>query len=139
MKTNLKNIQEINYILDQYVTLVNSLNNRRNINFPEISEDLTAIFLYGHITNITKASNGDLTCDEGRIEVKAFSSTGPSSFGPVELWDILVFLDATKWKEKYFKCYMLKLKNNSEIWQKIKVNATHLYYYMLHQMYLIYV
>jgi len=127
MSYQLKTLEEILYTLDQYITLVNNIDNRRNINFPEISEDIVAILIKNIYSNVKKASIGDLICDKGKIEIKAFSSSGPSSFGPTESWDILIFLDCIRWKEKYFKCNIINLANTDVNWQSLKMNQSETY------------
>ena len=70
--------------------------------------------------------NGDIDVDlinfTYKIEVKGFSSDGPSSFGPKEKWDYLYFLDATNIIENKFIVYEINLSSNSETWKNIKIN-----------------
>jgi hypothetical protein len=70
---------------------------------------------------------GDLQCRGLSIEVKAFSSTGPTTFGPTEKWDRIYFLDATQFNDSVFKVYECKLKNTSHIWQQLRVNKGETY------------
>jgi len=70
---------------------------------------------------------GDLQCGDMSIEVKAFSSTGPTTFGPTEKWDRIYFLDATQFNDSVFKVYECKLKNTNHIWQQLKVNKGETY------------
>ena len=57
-----------------------------------------------------------------RIEVKCFTSTGPSSFGPKECWDVLYFLDGCDYRNKQFKLYRVDCSNDSETFQQLRVN-----------------
>jgi len=99
---------------------------RRNLNFPEtISENLAKYILeINGYNNITFANSGDLLFNDITIEVKCFSSSGPTSFGPTEKWNWILFIDATRYNEYYFKCYLLKLSNDSEEFKNLKINRT---------------
>ena len=107
----------------------------RRLNFPsEISENIVkfAIFKkYGLMPNWDDTNKGDLILnilsDSIKIEVKAFSSLGPISFGPNEEWDWIYFVDAVNYTTKKFKIYELKLKNNSKEWLNIKINNKETY------------
>ena len=67
--------------------------------------------------------SGDLQLEKKRIEVKGFMSDGPSSFGPSEYWDYICFVDAKRFREKYFKVYLIKLKNDSKEWRNIMLTS----------------
>jgi hypothetical protein len=97
----------------------------RQPNFPETISEYIAKNLYSSKYNkcVKFGSSGDLVCDGKKIEVKAFTSDGPSSFGPDEKWDELIFVDAKDFKDMNFKIYKISLANNSEKWKNIKVNA----------------
>jgi len=105
----------------------NRLKNRqiRNPNFPsEVSENLVKFVLF-HKSKMMPSwdvKGVDLQCGDIRIEVKAFSSDGPTSFGPHKKWDRIYFLDATRFHESFFKVYECKLKNTSQTWQELKMN-----------------
>jgi hypothetical protein len=71
--------------------------------------------------------SGDLQCLGIMIEVKAFSSMGPTTFDPNKKWDLIYFVDATLFNEYRFKVYECKLKNTSEAWQQLKVNKDQTY------------
>jgi hypothetical protein len=75
----------------------------RNLNYPEhISETFCAYVLkYKYdLDDISRECKGDLTSKMYPvIEIKTFSSCGPSSFGPFNEWDLLVFLDARNYRE----------------------------------------
>lgn len=102
---------------------------QRNPNFPEdISENIVKMLIkkYENRNCIWDTVKGDLFCksDNKLIEVKCFSSLGPSSFGPTESWDELYFLDAIKYKENYFSCHKIKIPSDSNIWNEVLVNKT---------------
>lgn len=57
------------------------------------------------------------------IEVKAFASVGPSSFGPTTYWDMLYFVDCTLLvSEGRIRIYECRLSSLSEEWQSLKMN-----------------
>lgn len=95
----------------------------RHENFPShISENIVkfAFLKKFNIIPTWYCKPGDLELLGKKIEVKGFSSSGPSSFGPTENWDILCFVDCTKFLEKRFKIYIIKLSNKNIIWKNIK-------------------
>lgn len=96
-------------------------------NFPsEVSENIVKLILekeYSIIVN-WKSQTGDLhDLMKLKFEVKCFSSTGPTSFGPTEKWSKLYFLDATNAIELKFKCYEIDL-SNEVFGSLIKVNKS---------------
>ena len=103
----------------------------RRINFPsEISENICKIIGIKYFNKEIRWNTkcGDLiTSDNEKIEVKAFSSNGPISFGPKENWDHLIILDALDYINGNFKCYYINLSNTNEIWKNIKVSKTQTY------------
>jgi len=100
----------------------------RNTNIPsDVTENIAKLA-------IRKAKNicprwdrkpGDLRFKNRQIEVKCFASTGPSSFGPKEKWDILCFVDAMDYQKFKFKVYLITL-NNIEF-GRIKFSNTETY------------
>jgi hypothetical protein len=99
----------------------------RNDNFPsEISENIVkyAMFKKYNIMPSWDTKCGDLMILNYKIEVKAFSSIGPSSFGPTEYWDCIYFLDAIDYVKYHFIVYEIKLASISDIWSNIKVNKS---------------
>lgn len=57
---------------------------------------------------------GDLMRPDGtKIEVKAFSSNAPTSFGPTENWDLIYFVDCTQYMSKKFRVYKCNLSSSS--------------------------
>ena len=114
----------------QYISELNRMLKRRKIRFsnfpPELSENMIKFIFfqkYG-IMPSWDTDTGDLQCRNLILEVKAFSSTGPTTFGPNEKWDRIYFLDATRFMESIFKVYECKLKNTSSLWQQLEVNKT---------------
>lgn len=128
-------LEMVNDMLNMYIYKINfneSINEKlskkkiRNENFPsEISENITK-FILSKIYNCMPnwdTDYGDLEMDNKKLEVKCFSSNGPSSFGPTEKWDYIYFLDATKFKNKYFELYEIKLSNNSKDWRNLIISG----------------
>ena len=100
-------------------------------NYPEdISENLVK-HLIANIEGISCSRQkkvGDLLTNENkRIEVKCYTSTGPSSFGPNEQWDVIYFLDAQNFINGEYKLYKVNLKNTDEKFRKIPMNKTETY------------
>lgn len=95
-------------------------------NFPEdISENLVRFFIEIKEGNKCKWNTkvGDLIINEKlKCEVKCFLSTGPTSFGPKEKWDILYFLDATDFLKNQFKIYKIELSSENKKILNLKVN-----------------
>jgi hypothetical protein len=98
-------------------------NGFRRPNFPEgLSETLAGSVLSKYYSKqISKAPTGDLICKETKrkYEIKCFSSTGPTSFGPEEAWDSLVFVDFTKYKKGDFIVYEFPFKNTDKEIQEL--------------------
>ena len=102
-------------------------------NMPEyISENIAKFLIRNKLNDKTcvwsKGSNnkrsGDLYSDKEKIqEVKAFTSTGPISFGPTEKWNVLYFLDMRKWLDDMIILYQVNLSNDSTEWRNIKINS----------------
>jgi hypothetical protein len=66
---------------------------------------------------------GDLFSKKyGKIEIKCFSSIGPSSFGPKCTWDKICFVDATEWLDNKYIIYRVNLSNSTDEWQNVKMN-----------------
>jgi hypothetical protein len=94
-------------------------------NFPsEISENIVKFIILKtkNICPTWYTKSGDLCLLDKKIEVKGFRSSGPTSFGPTEKWDILYFIDCTNYINKKFKIYEIMLSNKDKRWKNIKVN-----------------
>jgi len=97
----------------------------RSPNFPEVlSENMVKFFINNYERRkCYKSSVGDLIDENNkRIEVKCFSSSGPSSFGPKEKWDELWFVDATQISNEHCKLYKCSLPYNSTQISSLMVN-----------------
>lgn len=97
--------------------------------FPDhISENMVMRIIQQTDNSCTRSCSGDLySSQQGKIEVKCFTSVGPSSFGPKCEWDVIYFLDAMEWTKNHFVLYKINLKNSSEEWKKIKINKAESY------------
>lgn len=99
-------IKNYNQTIELYSTVNKKLKKKiRMPNLPEvISENIAkyAIRRKYHILGTWNCSS-DLKVLNKNIQVKGFTSSGPSSFGPDTKWDFLCFVDATKIKNKEFK------------------------------------
>ncbi len=135
------NLKVLNTYLDKFIDFnksISELNTNlnykkiRNINFPsEISENIVKYCIFNKYklmpdwdTTLSGDLNLQLNNKNIKIEVKAFSSKGPISFGPNEFWDWIYFVDAKNYKQKHFKIYELKLSSLDINWLNIKLNKT---------------
>ena len=95
-------------------------------NFPEdISENLAKhlICILESIECKREKKGGDLqTTDNRKFEVKCFSSSGPTSFGPCEKWDVIYFLDAQAFVQGNFTLYKVNLSSNNDAFQNMPIN-----------------
>jgi DNA (cytosine-5)-methyltransferase 1 len=68
------------------------------------------------------ARKGDLVSDtEGVIQVKCFTSNGPTSFGARTYWDVLYFLDAREWMEDdRFRLYRIGVGSRDDRWLDLR-------------------
>ena len=105
----------------------------RNQNPPEdITENIVKFLIRtkdgDHSVKWAKAVslNGDLYSDnynhEYPIEVKAFTSDGPSSFGPKKKFGVIYFLDMRGWLNNVFILWKVNVSSNSPEWKQIKMN-----------------
>ena len=76
----------------------------------------------------TKTSGDLLSALEGKQECKCFTSCGPISFTPSSNWDVIYFLDATRWLEDHFILYRVPLQMISTEWKEIKINKNQTFY-----------
>lgn len=71
---------------------------------------------------------GDLYSDKYAIdspaEIKAFTSDGPSSFGPDKKFSVIYFLDMRNWINDLFILRRVNLTSESPQWKGIKMNKT---------------
>lgn len=119
-----------NTIKLQYYNNMLSKKKIRNDNFPsDISENIIKFIMYKKygVMPTWDTEKGDLSVKMKnqclQIEVKAFMSNGPTSFGPKEPWDWIYFVDARDVLSKRFKVYEIKLSNTSKKWRDIKISG----------------
>ena len=101
---------------------------KRHDNFPsEISENI-AKFAFYHKYGILPTWDttvGDLQyhsqTETIQIEVKGFMSDGPSSFGPTEKWNIILFVDCKRYAEEHFTVYCIPFANDSTEWKALRL------------------
>jgi hypothetical protein len=132
------NEKELLELYNIFITYYNSIlnfikKNKIKMRLPifqeSLSENMIRLFILNNEKRNCNCSKvGDLCIDDNiKIEVKCFSSSGPSSFGPTESWNKLYFLDALNFNENKFKIYKCNLSNNSEEWSKLKINSKETY------------
>jgi hypothetical protein len=99
-------------------------------NFPsEISENIVKFAIRNKYKICPKwdTKSGDLELLNKKIEVKAFSSDGPSSFGPDEKWSMIYFIDCKDYLNKNFIVYEINLSNHSLLFSSLKMNKIETY------------
>lgn len=103
----------------------------RGINIPEdISENIVKFIIRNFGGDIeclwckSVGMSGDLfSKKDGIIEVKAFSSNGPSSFGPRKKFNVIYFLDMRSWiQDDVITLWKVNLSNESPQWKTLKMN-----------------
>jgi hypothetical protein len=102
----------------------------RHFNPPEdLTENITKFILHNKrndksvVWARTVGKPGDLYSDiEQIIEVKAFTSGGPSSFGPKKVFQCIYFLDMQQWLDDKIILWRVPLSNTSETWKGLKMN-----------------
>lgn len=103
----------------------------RNNNFPShISENIVKFAIIHKTNEIPNwdVKPGDLNLNKKTLEVKAFSSDGPMSFGPKEKWDELYFIDCKKFMDDKYIIYKIPLSNKDSLWKDIKFNKNDTFY-----------
>lgn len=107
----------------------------RHQNPPEdITENITKFIINNHDNDPSCkwaksiGKKGDLYSDnytdEMPIEVKAFTSDGPSQFGPTKKFGVLYFLDMRDWLNDKLVLWRVNLTNESPEMKQIKMNKT---------------
>ena len=102
----------------------------RHFNPPEdLTENIVKFILHNKrndksvVWARTVGKPGDLYSDiEKIIEVKAFTSGGPSSFGPKKVFQCIYFLDLQKWLDDKIVLWRVPLSNTSDTWKGLKMN-----------------
>lgn len=139
------NFDIIDQQLNEYIRSVNNIKNLnsllgntsksvRNENFPYyVSENIAklAILKYFGVLPTWNTTKGDLqiiSYDDHKhriqIEVKAFMSMGPNSFGPTEEFDKLCFVDCLDFVHKTFKIYFIPYGNTSQTIRNVVLSGT---------------
>jgi hypothetical protein len=123
IKIHVKYIKELNEFKKKYKIKI------RMPNFPEIISENIIKFYITNIENrqCINGNTGDLISNGDKIEVKCFSSKGPTSFGPTENWKELYLLDATNFNNNEIIIYKCLLSNNSNEFSNIKLNKNETY------------
>ena len=103
----------------------------RKPNFPEdVSESLVKFYIekYENIPTTGDIRKGDLLKSDGTVvEVKAFQSNTPNSYGPTECWDELYIVDLRQFLEDILYIYKIPYSNDSEEIKNLKVNRKQTY------------
>lgn len=96
----------------------------RSCNLPEdISENLAKFAIFKKYKKMPSWNcTGDLELNGKKLEVKGFTSTGPTSFGPGTFFYRLYFVDATKIMENSFKVYEISLESSDSKFLNIMIN-----------------
>jgi hypothetical protein len=124
------NIYKYDYEEKQKIIEQTGLPIRHSILTEEISENIAKF--------IIRNKEGDHTCKWGKaikvsgdlysekysdtIEVKAFTSDGPTSFGPDKKFGVIYFLDMRKWNQDIIILWKVNLTHNSHEFKNIKTN-----------------
>lgn len=101
------------------------LKHRREGMSAELSENIIkyAIRRLGDATCTWACEVGDLYSDVEKVqECKSFTSTGPTSFGPHQKWDVIYFLDARGALEDKLVIWRIGLPSTHEFWTTLPVN-----------------
>ena len=120
---------------DEHVTKQNALfpkghrQIRRQNFLPEISENIAKFAIFKKYNKMPNwnTKNGDLSLGDKQLEVKAYSSGGPISFGPKERWEKLYIVDALDHQNKNFRVYEINLSNDDPEWENIQVKKNQTY------------
>lgn len=87
----------------------------------KVEKDNTCVWCKG----LNDKMSGDLYSKKlGIIEVKSFTSNGPSQFGPNSKFNVLYFLDLRNWLKDEIVLWKVNLNNESPEFKNIKVNKT---------------
>jgi hypothetical protein len=135
----MENIKIVLELLDIHINYVKNIQKYKKYgklrlpNFPEFLSENICLYIINKTEKYKysreNAKTGDLIKEDGKkIEVKSFSSKGPTSFGPSEKWDELYFVDSTNFLESKFKVYKFNIKNDDEDMKKLKINKNQTYF-----------
>jgi hypothetical protein len=99
-------------------------------NMPEdISENIVKFAIRNHVGvesywARSVEETGDLWSPVEKVqECKCFMSDGPSSFGPIKIWNVIYFLDARKWTDDVFTLYRCEINPLDPIWKNMKCSG----------------
>uniref|UniRef100_A0A6C0IJS1 Uncharacterized protein n=1 Tax=viral metagenome TaxID=1070528 RepID=A0A6C0IJS1_9ZZZZ len=107
----------------------------RHSNPPEdITENIVKFIIINYDNDLTCkwaksiGKKGDIYSEKYTIEsppeVKAFTSDGPSSFGPKKKFGVIYFLDMRRWLADVFILWKVNVSNESPEWKQIKMNKS---------------
>lgn len=104
----------------------------RHQNPPEdVTENIVKFIIQNHEHDPTcmwsksMGMKGDLhSSTHSAIEVKAFTSSGPSSFGPKKKFGVIYFLDMRGWLQDNFVLWKVNVTNETSEWKKVKTNKS---------------
>jgi hypothetical protein len=123
-----------NYIFDSELISSTSLPIRHQNPPEDITENITKFIIINHDNDPSckwakgLGLKGDLYSEKYNIdtppEVKAFTSDGPSQFGPKKKFGVLYFLDMRKWIDDIIILWRVNLTNDSPKMKQIKMNRT---------------
>jgi len=105
----------------------------RQQNPPEdITENIVKFIIINYDNDISCkwaksiGKKGDLYSDKYKndypIEVKALTSSGPSSFGPKKKFGVIYFLDMRGWLSNILLLWKVNVSNESIEWKQLKMN-----------------
>jgi hypothetical protein len=120
---------DINSKRNKYINKFNLPRNKcskicRHSNFPsEISENIVKFYLWDKKYPVEWRKGYDLCLKGLRIEVKAFASDGPISFGPNERWNVIYFVDCRNFTENIYTIYLIPYANTHELWRTLHINS----------------
>lgn len=129
--TNFKNM----YISDEQL-IKNGLNIRHQNTPEDITENIVKFIIINHENDTScvwckgvdkkYGLKGDLFSNKydksAPIEVKSFTSSGPSQFGPDKKFSVLYFLDLRQWLNDNIILWKVNLNYLSDEFKNIKVN-----------------
>lgn len=119
-------------LLAQYIATKEYQQKRKNVKkgvaLPsDVSEAIVRFAIIGLGDKTCRpAKRGDLVSDlEGVIQVKCFTSDGPTSFGSDTYWDVIYFLDARDWIESdRFRLYRVGVASVDDRWRDLRFTQT---------------
>ena len=129
----------LNEFLDSYITYcagidkISALTKYKKTRYPPFPGEITENIVCNYIAKTDpahekpiwdKKEKGDIMYLGNIIEVKGFSSPGPTSFGPDCSWIKIYFVNAYDFRNKKFKIYEIPLANTDSRFRDIKFTKT---------------